>query len=173
MVRQTGFVGIFGVFALLLTPPPSTRYLLPFLPFLSVSFTYIGSRLSLRFQKLFILIAIFNCLTILTGRIYILNKNGNFLLGKQNINQYLSENKDKLPDTFIDSDNFAKQLPPKANYLIDNLHNLYYFPYAFDHTSWADPSKKYDYLITKAVAKKNLPGILLHTNAIGIQFIKL
>ena len=55
----------------------------------------------------------------------------------------------------------------------DDLHNLYYFPYAFDHTSWADPGKKYDYLITRGVSPKNLPGILLHTNSIGIQFIKL
>lgn len=173
LVRQTGFVALFGVTALLLTPPPSTRYLLPYLPFLAVSFAYLGSKLSLRYQKVFLGITIFSAGIILSGRLIVLNRNSEFLLGRQTINQYLTERKDKLPDTFIDSDNFIKNLPSDANYLIDNLHNLYYFPYSFDHTSWADPGKKYDYLVTRGISPKNMPGILLHTNSIGIQFIKL
>jgi len=173
LARQTGLVAILGVFTLLLTPPPSTRYLLPYLPFLTVSFVYVISKLSQQYQKIFIIITIFSASIILAGRLIILSRNVNFLLGRQTINQYLTERKDKLPDTFIDSDDFIKQLPSDANYLIDNLHNLYYFPYKFDHSSWADPSKKYDYLVTKGVARKNLPGILLHTNSVGIQFIKL
>lgn len=173
LVRQTGFVALFGAVALLMTPPPSTRYLLPYLPFLTVSFAYIGSKFSQKYQKLFLATTILSALVILAGRTIVLNRNSSFLLGDQTVNQYLAERKDKLSDTFIDSDDFAKNLPRSANYLIDNLHNLYYFPYPFDHTSWANPSKKYDYLITRGVPIKSLPGILLHTNSVGIQFIKL
>ena len=80
----------------------------------------------------------------------------------------------RLPDTFIDSDGYvAKNLPPNGKYLLADLHNLYYFPYDFDHDSFAGGDIKYDYLVTKNTDPKSVAGKLIHTNEIGIQIFKL
>lgn len=172
-IRKLSFVAIYAVGALLLTPPPTTRFLIPYLPLLVLSFVYLTSKLNQKFQNRFLLISLLSCLLILVGRSLVLYRNLPYLMGKETVSQYLTKRAYKLPGAFIDPDSYMKNLSPDKNYLIDNLHNLYYFPYAFDHTSWADPKNHYDYLITTGVNKNSAPGIILHTNELGIQFIKL
>lgn len=172
-VRKSSSVAIYAVGALLLTPPPTTRFLIPYLPLLVLSFVYLISKLSPKFQKLFVPISLLSCLLILAGRSLVLYRNLPYLVGRETANQYLTKRVYKLPGAFIDSDSYMKNLGPDKKYLIGNLHNLYYFPYSFDHTSWADPKTHYDYLITTGVNKNSAPGIILHTNELGIQFIKL
>lgn len=173
IVRITALIAIYGVGALLITPPPTSRYLIPYLPLLALSFSYLVSRLSPKFQKISICLGIASCLLILAGRSLVLYQNLPFLLGKETTNQYLANRSYKLPGTFIDSDSYMQSLPSDKKYLIGNLHNLYYFPYSFDHLSWASPENRYDYLITTGLKPQNAPGRIIHTNSLGIQFIKL
>ena len=89
------------------------------------------------------------------------------------MNQFLASQSHRLPDTFIDSDNYIRDnLPSNSKIIIDKLHNLYYFPHNFDHTSWSK-STNYDFLITKDQDPSQISGQLLHTNSVGIQVFKL
>ena len=77
-----------------------------------------------------------------------------------------------LPDTFIDSDSFIKDNLKGKKILIDKLHNLYYFPYDFDHTSWVQDYHRYDYLVTSA-EMNNQGWELVHINQAGIRVYKI
>jgi len=55
----------------------------------------------------------------------------------------------------------------------NSLHNLYYFPFDFDHQSFADEDSQYDYLVEKNADPEKINGQLIHTNPIGIQIFKL
>lgn len=172
--KKLAMVGILGAFSTLVLSPPSARFLLPFLPAIIISAILVIKELPTIFYKYFYLIVFVSSLVIVILRLSAFPKYLPFLLGKQTAKQYLTSMSGRLPDTFIDSDNFvANNLPPKASYLIVNLHNLYYFPYNFDHSSWAVSSQKYDYLVTKGQNPSEIAGDLVHTNSIGIQIFKL
>ena len=173
-IRQLALLGILGTFYLLLTPPPSTRYYLPYLPAVVLVAIYLLSRLKDKIAILFITAFTISSLTVLVMRAGSYLKYLPYLTGSQNLNQFLTSLSSRLPGTFIDSDSYvAKNLPPAGTYLIANLHNLYYFPYNFDHDSFADQAKRYDYLVTKGADPSAIAGDLIHTNAIGIQIFKL
>lgn len=173
-IRKISLFGTLGTFLLLLTPPPSTRYFLPYLPAIILSCVYILSRLKNQISIWFIGIFSLSALLILGMRVYAFSKYFPYLIGQQTKNQFLTSLSYRLPDTFIDTDNYVKNnLPSNANYLISSLHNLYYFPYNFDHDSFIDKNKHYDYLITKNTDLNKIDGQLIHTNQIGIQIFKL
>jgi len=97
-----------------------------------------------------------------------------YIFGQQTQNSFLENHSDRLPDTFIDSDYYVeKNIPKDSKIIIDKLHNLYYFPYNFDHTSWAKSEIGYEYLITKNTKPSEIEGELVHTNNVGIQIYKL
>lgn len=173
-IRQLSLLGILGTFYLLLTPPPSTRYYLPYLPAVILTTIYILSRLKDKISYPIILVFTISSLVVLAMRTGSYLKYLPYLTGQRNLNQFLTSLSGRLPDTFIDSDGYvADNLPPNGKYLISNLHNLYYFPYDYDHDSFAAPGKYYDYLVTKGAKPDTVDRDLIHTNEIGIQIFKL
>jgi len=173
-IRQLALLGIMGTFYLLLTPPPSTRYYLPYLPAVILAAVYLLSRLKDKIAILFITAFTISSFVVLALRAGSYLKYLPYLTGRLNPNQFLTTMSSRLPGTFIDSDGYvAKNLPPNGTYLIANLHNLYYFPYNFDHDSFAAPGQRYDYLVTRGADPSAIAGDLIHTNDIGIQIFKL
>lgn len=167
-------IALFGAIFSISLNPPSSRFFLPFLPAAAIASSYFVSRLKPNLANLFLIVFTLSSLTVIGLRIIVFGKYVPYLTRKQNMNQYLTQIAFKLPDTFIDSDNFVSSYIPKnSKILIDNLHNLYYFPYNFDHVSWANSEIKYDYLITKNKNPLEVKGDLMHTNQLGIQIFKL
>lgn len=172
-IKKIALVGILGSILSVLTNPPSSRFFLPYLPAIIVSALYVVQRFKPKFQNIFLYICIASSIFILTLRLYATNKYLPFLFGHQSTNSFLTQYADRLPDTFIDSDNFVIDNLQGSKIIIDKLHNLYYFPYDFDHTSWKEIGGNYDYLVTKDAKLDEASGKLIHTNEIGIQIFKL
>ncbi len=172
--KKVALVGVLGALTTLILNPPSARFLLPFFPALIISSLLIIDKIPTTVKEIFITLTIFSSVFILLTRVYAFQKHLPYLTGQQSKNDFLYKQAKRLPDTFIDSDNYVKNnLPASANYLIDKLHNLYYFPYAFDHTSWSKEGLKYDYLVTTGEDPDSVSGDLINTNQVGIQIFKL
>ena len=173
-IRKIATIGLLGSIYSVILDPPSSRFLVPYLPSLVIASVYTVSLLKSRFQSLFIYLVIGSSIIIFGMRLVAIKKYLPYLLGHQSINTFLTSYSNRLPDTFIDTDGFvAKNIPKNSKIIIDKLHNLYYFPYNFDHTSWVDTKNGYDYLVTKDTDPKDINGRLLHVNDIGIQFYNL
>ena len=172
-LKKISLVGVFGSLSTLILDPPSARFLLPYLPALVIASVYQVSFLKKSYIFYAQNIVLLSAMGVFALRLIAFSKNIPFLLGQEDTNQYLTRLSDRLPDTFIDSDNYvAENLSRQDKILIDKLHNLYYFPYDFDHTSWAK-DWDYDYLVTKDQDPQEIKGKLQHTNPIGIQIFKL
>lgn len=173
-IRQISAIGILGAIFSVSLEPPSSRYFLPFFPAIIIAALATVDQLKPVFQRYFIFLCILSSFLVLGMRVVANIKYIPYLSGKQNINTFLTDISYRLPDTFIDSDNFVKnEIPKNSKILIDKIHNLYYFPYDFDHTSWANADTQYEYLITKDSDPQKTKGELIHTNPIGIQIYKL
>ena len=173
-IRKISQIGLLGAIFSQALDPPSSRYFLPFLPAIIISAVALVSQMKEKLVSIFILLCILSSLLIFGLRFVAVKKNFAYILGKQDTNTFLTTYASRLPDTFIDSDEYVKNnIPKESKILIDKLHNLYYFPHNFDHTSWASPDQKYDYLITTDTDQTEVKGTLIHTNSIGIQIYKL
>lgn len=173
-IQKIALVGILGSIVSVILDPPSSRFLLPYLPALIIPSVYIVSKLKPSFIKIFIILTIISSFLILSLRIIAIKKYLPFVLGRESQNTFLTSQSSRLPLTFIDSDNFVKDnIPSNSKILIDKLHNLYYFPYNFDHTSWVSSSAGYDYLVTTNSNPSEINGKLIHTNQVGIQIFEL
>ena len=107
-------------------------------------------------------------------RVYAIQKYVPYLLGKEDTMTFLTKYSARLPGTFIDSDNYIQEMiPPNSKILVSSLHNRYYFPRDFDHTSWVKSWNGYDYLVTTNQDAGQINGKLIHVNEIGIQVFKL
>ncbi len=174
LVRRLSLYGTLGTILLLLTPPPSTRYYLPYLPAVILAAVYVISRLKERYSRLLVMVFTFSAIIVFGMRLISYAKFTPLITGRVSVNQFLASQQNRLPNTFIDADDFViNNLPAGANYLISNLHNLYYFPYDFDDQSFASKNKRYDYLITQKMPESGVGGKLIHTNPVGIQIFKL
>lgn len=173
-VRQIALVGLLGSIFCAIIEPPSTRYFLPFFPAIIISALTVFDKLKPILQKIFITLTVLSSIAIIILRFIADIKYLPYLTGQQSTTEFLTSLSDRLPDTFIDSDDYVvKNVPQDSKILIDKLHNLFYFPYNFDHTSWSDPKIQYDYLITRDTLPKEIKGELIHVNSIGIQIYKL
>jgi hypothetical protein len=174
-IRKITLLAVLGAVSIQFLAPPSSRYLLVYLPAIAISTAFaIHSIKSEQIKKYFFQAIFISSLIILIARIGSLNKYFPYLSKQQNLNQFLTSQAQRLPNTFIDSNNFiTENISPNSKILIDKLHNLYYFPFDFDHTSWLNPKTKYDYLITQDTNPENINGTLIHTNSLGIQVYKL
>ena len=174
VIQKISLVAILGAIYSVVLDPPSSRFLIPYLPALVISSVYVVSLFKPAISHIFISLAIISSIFILGLRFFAINKYLPFLYGKETQNQFLTKLSGRLPDTFIDSDNFVHDnIPSSSKIVIDKLHNLYYFPYGFDHTSWINTQAGYDYLITINTRPAEIKGELLHTNDVGIQIYKL
>lgn len=127
-----------------ITPPPSTRYYLPYLPYLALIIPYIMTRFD--YMKYLLILSF---VVVLVMRTKANTKFLPYILRMETKSEFLSKNISKLPGTFVDEgDKIKLQFSPNKRYLIDGFTNLYYFPFDFDHSSWAEDYKNYDYLVT-------------------------
>lgn len=173
-IYQLALVGVCGSLLSLVLDPPSGRFLLPYLPALAISAAlFIGSHSSQRFYPLLIVVVSLSGLFVLSLRLIAMGKYLPLFTGQLDQKSFLTAQATRLPETFIDSDGFVESLPVSSRFLVDKLHNLYYFPRDFDHTSWVSDRTVYDYLITIGEDPSKVAGELLHTNSLGIQVFKL
>jgi len=170
-IKKISLIAILGVIFSTILNPPSSRFLLPYLPAICISSMYLLSRQKPLFKEISSYLLLGSFVFTLALRLIAINKYLPFLLGRESQNEFLTSISHKLPETFIDSDSFITDNLKGKKILIDKLHNLYYFPYDFDHTSWSTDKRGYDYLITTGeVGNSNME--LIHANEIGIQIFK-
>lgn len=171
-LKSVLIVSLLGLISWQLTPPPSARYLLPFLP--AITIIALSTLDYHRLNKAITSAIIAAAIALIFLRATTNSKYLPVLTGQVSTNQFLTQNSAKLPGTIIDSDNWiANNLPPDASILVENWHNLYYLRGNYTHDSWATPDQKFDYLLTKGRDLKTVSGQLLHTNQIGVQIFKL
>ena len=173
-LRQIALVGLSGTFLTLMINPPSTRFFLPYLPSLAITaIIFIESLHRSLWRKLFLFSVVLSAFFILSLRLIAMAKYVPVLTGSVDRNNFLVSYSSRLPGTFIDSDGYVAKLPEGSKILVDKLHNLYYFPRDFDHTSWVSNWSGYDYLVTIGADPKKIDGQLLHQNNLQIQIFKL
>ncbi|HCQ30855.1 TPA: hypothetical protein DIU27_00530 [Candidatus Collierbacteria bacterium] len=173
-LHQIALVGVLGTILTMSIDPPSSRYFLPYLPALAIG-TVLGVN-SLKYlwmKRVLVVVTILSGFFVLSLRLIAMAKYVPFLTGKVDTNTFLVTYADRLPGTFIDSDTFVAGLPEGSKILVDKLHNLYYFPKDFDHTSWVPNDSGYDYLVTVGENPRNVEGELINENKLGIQVFKL
>ena len=174
VIRKLAIIAGLGTCFSMFLNPPSSRFFLPYLPAASISGVYLISILPNIFKKYIYIIFFASFILVICLRLFAIQKYIPFWLGRETQNQFLTKMSSKMPGTFIDSDNFViDHIPANSKILINNLHNLYYFPFNFDHTSWASNSVQYDYLISEKENPSKINGDLIHTNSLGIQVFKL
>jgi hypothetical protein len=126
-----------------ITPPPSTRYFLPYLPYLSIASIYVLQR----FAKLkYLFLGSFLLVLLMRAK-----ANTKYLpyIARQETKSEFLKNHINLTGTFIDeNDEIKKRFDGNKRYLVDGFSGLYYFPFNFDHSSWATDINDYDYLVT-------------------------
>ncbi len=173
-VKRVALIAILGSASSVMLNPPSSRFFLPYLPAAAIASSYLLSLTPKKIQNISIVLILISSSLIIGLRLIAFKKNIPYITGKQSVSQYLASQSTRLPGTFIDSDDFVKtNLPANGKYLIDKLHNLFYFPYDFDHTSWNSGREEYDYLVTVGESEDKVGGKLIHTNNLGIQIFKL
>lgn len=173
LLKKVSLLAVFGAIFSVVLNPPSSRFFLPFLPAAAIGASALVIKSPVIIKKLSTWLFLISFLIILCMRIYAFKKNLPFLLGHLSVNQYLSSLSLRLPGTFIDSDDYVRNNLQGQKILIDTIHNLYYFPYNFDHTSWITDQTGYDYLVTSHSDPQSINGQLVHTNSVGIQIYKL
>jgi hypothetical protein len=166
-LRKLTLYLIGGLISWQILAPPSSRYFLPYLPILAI----LTAALVIKYKKWLLPITILSFLAILGLRAWANSKYLPIILRQETQNEFLTKQANKLPGTFIDSDNWVeKNIPKEEILLVDGLHNVYYLPVDFDHTSWMNQNYDYQYLITP-----NRPGTgwqLIHINSLGIKVYK-
>ena len=173
-LRQIAMVAVLGSLFSLVLDPPSSRFVLPFLPALAIaSVMFIGTLEKQWLKTIFIHSVILSGFFILFLRLVAMNKYLPLLTGKMEQKTFLTNYYPRLPGTFLDTDDFVQDLPLGSKILVDKLHNLYYFPRDFDHTSWVNDRSGYDYLVTIGEDPIAFQGELIHTNSLDIQVFKL
>ncbi len=173
-LRQISLLGILGTCLTMSLVPPSSRYFLPYLPALVIaSVIFINTLRHSVFKKVFLAFVILSGFIVLSLRLLAMNKYVPLFTGQMDKNTFLLANSSRLPGLFLDSDGYVANLPPGSKILVDKLHNLYYFPVDFDHTSWVSNPSGYDYLVTTGEDPNKIAGELVHQNNLQIQIFKL
>ncbi len=172
-IKKVALLGILGAVYSVTLNPPSSRFILPYLPAICISTMYFVADQKRLFRDIFNYLLIASFIFILCLRLIAIQKYIPFLMGTQSRDQFLTQMSPRLPDTFIDTDSYVANNLKGKKILIDKLHNLYYFPYDFDHTSWATEEKDYDYLVTINENPHSPDMELVHTNQVGIQVFKI
>lgn len=173
-LRRISLVAVLGSCLSLILDPPSSRFLLPFLPSLVVSsVSFVSALNKVWYRQVFVFLVCLSGFFILSLRVMAMSKYLPLFTGQVSSTDFLDSFADRLPETFLDGDHFVRDLPQDSRILVDKLHNLYYFPRDFDHTSWVVDRNGYDFLVTIGEDPKKFPGQLIHTNSVGIQVFKL
>jgi hypothetical protein len=134
-------IGLYVLLGLIFSPRNSNRYLLPYLPALTLvifsvfNLEYFKTK---RWQGLLIIVIIFGALVNLGSRILATKKFVPYLLGKETKAEFLTRNLNFGFGDFYDTDNwFAENIQKQDLVLIYDIHNLYYVNFPYVHQSWA------------------------------------
>ncbi len=174
VIKRIALIGVLGSFLTMVLVPPSSRYFLPYFPALIIaSVFYISSHKNLVLKNMCIWLTVVSSLFTLSLRLVAMKKYVPYLSGQEDKNAFLVSQARKLSGTFIDSDGFVANLPKNSKIVVDKLHNLFYFPRDFDHTSWVSSITPYDYLVTIGENSDTFDRELIHTNNLGIQVFKI
>lgn len=159
--------------SLTMSPRNSTRYLLPYLPALTLvtlSVFNLDIFKEKRWQKLLIAVIIFGALINLGSRILATKKFVPYLTGKESKSEFLTKNLNFSFGDFYDTDGwFKKNIRKEDLVLIYNLHNLYYADFPFVHESWAKPGTFFTHILVgdnKPLPEKFGTHLLIYHNEI-------
>lgn len=141
------------------------RFILPYLPIWSVLTIVVVSLQTLWVKKLLIAciitIAIFN-LFYRFGANYKLK---DYLLGRENKQQYLCRNLDFKLGVFVDCDEFfSRHIKSSDLVLVKGVHNLYYIDFPYVHENWYQGEKLNYTLVQGTQNKDEATGKLVYQN---------
>lgn len=150
ITKVTALFFFLGYVLWFLTPPPTARYLLPFLPALIFVCLKILASSKKPIQQIAISAIILTCLLNLGSRVMATQKFLPVVFGKETRDEFLSQRLNFDYGDFYDVDGFFKK-NIKANdlVLIYNIHNLYYVDFPFVHQSWAKPGTFFTHILIK------------------------
>ncbi len=174
LLKKIALVGTLGTLSSLVIDPPSSRFFLPYFPAIIIaSVVYLNTFKAVWLKNTLVGLAVVSSFAILGLRLVAMKKYLPLFTGQVSEVSFLTSYSPRLPGAFIDTDGFVASLPAGSRFLVDKLHNLYYFPVDFNHTSWVSSREGYDFLVTIGEDPKNIKGELINTNQIGIQVFKL
>lgn len=154
--RLPTFFAITGIFAWYITPQTGGgRYILPYLPVVSLVSVFCITKLSKNWQKVFIG---FITVVAIISLVYRAGANAKFLpviFHKESMASFMTTHLQYNLGDFYDIDGyFAKHIKPTDRVLLYGFHNLYYVDFPFIDSSWAAKGNSFDYV---AVQGKGMP----------------
>lgn len=154
--KLSRFEKIFVIYALfsflvwMITPQTGGgRYLLPYLPILSVLVGFIVKYLENKtIKNLIIIIGFVVALTTVGYRTLASTKYFDLILGKQSQEEYLKNNLNFSFGDFYDTTGyFSKTLNDGDKVLVYGLHNLWYADFSFIHESYVRTGDEFNYIL--------------------------
>jgi len=155
-IKITGLYCLLGAF---FAPAASNRYLLPYLPGLTlVTFSVADFFLKQKkiLEKLFLGVIIFSALLNTGSRGLTTRKFLPYLLGKETKAEFLAKHLNFSFGDFYDVDGwFEENIKKEDLVLIYGIHNLYYVDFPYVHESWASPGTYFTHILVGG--GENLP----------------
>ncbi len=150
-------IGILSVIAWYISPQTGGgRFLLPYLPILSILVVYVYKNFPTKFLKKIFLVVCFA--TILVSLAYRGIANAKFIyviFGQQTKASFLSSHLNFSFGDFYDIDGYmTTHIKRGDNVLIYGYHNLFYVDFPYIHESWVKKGDRFNYIATD---KPNLP----------------
>lgn len=147
-IKITALYCLLGAF---FAPAASNRYLLPYLPGLTlVTFAVLDFYLKQKkiLEKLFLGIIIFSAILNTGSRGLATQKFLPYLLGKETKTEFLAEHLNFSFGDFYDVDGwFEENIKKEDLVLIYGIHNLYYVGFPYVHESWASPGTYFTHIL--------------------------
>lgn len=141
------------------TPPPANRYLLPYLPaltLLTVSVFQVKWPAPPFIKKILYALVIIVVLVNIASRAYANAKYLPVIFGRETKQDFLTKNLPFETSVFYDTDGyFAKNIKPADLVLISGTHNLFYVNFPFVHELWMTGKEKFTYVL---IQNGNLPA---------------
>lgn len=171
---------IYSIFALLIwyiTPKiGGGRFILPYLPVLSILTIYPFTIVEDKFKKLLIILIIFVSMISIGYRFFANYKYVPYILGKETKQQFLTNNLNFSFGDFYDTDNYFKShIKNTDKVLLIGFHNLYYIDFPYIDSSWVKKEDKYNYIATQnTVISKTFSNwkLIYYNSKTNVKFYK-
>jgi hypothetical protein len=152
-------------------PTLSNRYLLPYLPGLTlVTLSVFNEKWAKEklIEKILLGIILFSAILNLGSRILATRKFLPFLLGKETKAEFLAKHLNFAYGDFYDIDGwFAQNIKKEDLVLVYGIHNLYYLDFPFIHESWAKKGTYFTHILVgegKDLPEKFGKRLLIYQN---------
>lgn len=138
---------LYFLFNLFLIPQQSNRYLLPYLPALTLVIFSVLEKEKIKFGWV-VLLVIFAASLNTGSRVLATRKFLPYLLGKTSKSEFLSNRLNFFYGNFYDVDGwFAQNIKNDDLVLVYGIHNLYYVNFPFVHESWAKSGTSFTHIL--------------------------